>query len=37
MGLQDLTFEAVIVRHPDKLTQEAVTRAKERPEELQKI
>ena len=29
MGLHDLTFEAVIVRHPDKFSQEVVARAKE--------
>lgn len=37
MGLQDLTFEAVIVRHPDKFNQNVVMCAKERLEELQKI
>jgi hypothetical protein len=37
MGLHDLTFEAVIVRHPDKFSQEVVARAKERLEELEKI
>lgn len=37
MGLHDLTFEAVIVRHPDKFSQEVVTRSKERLEELEKI
>ncbi len=37
MGLHDLTFEAVIVRHPDKFGQEVVSRAKERLEELEKI
>jgi len=37
MGLHDLTFEAVIVRHPDKFSQEVVARAEERLEELEKI
>lgn len=37
MGLHDLTFEAVIVRYPDKFSQEVVARAKERLEELEKI
>jgi hypothetical protein len=37
MGLHDLTFEAVIVRHPDKFSQEVVARAKERLGELEKI
>jgi hypothetical protein len=37
MGLHDLTFEAVIVRRPDKFSQEVVTRSKERLEELEKI
>ena len=37
MGLHDLTFEAVIVRHPDKFSQEVVARAKERLEELENI
>ncbi len=37
MGLHDLTFEAVIVRHPEKFSQEVVSRAKERLDELQKI
>jgi hypothetical protein len=37
MGLQDLTFEAVIVRHPDKFSKDVVTCAKERLEELEKI
>jgi hypothetical protein len=32
-GLQELTFEAVIVRHPKSFTQEAVKRAKQRLEE----
>ncbi len=36
MGLQDLTFEAVIVRHPEKFRQEVVSCAKERLEELQR-
>lgn len=30
MGLQDLAFEAVIVRHPESFSAEAVARAKER-------
>jgi len=37
MGLHDLTFEAVIVSHPDKFSQEVVARAKARLEELEKI
>jgi hypothetical protein len=37
MGLHDLTFEAVIVRHPDKFNKEVVSRAKERLEELQRL
>jgi len=37
MGLHDLTFEAVIVRHPDKFSQEVVSLAKARLEELEKI
>jgi hypothetical protein len=37
MGLHDLTFEAVIVRHPDKFSQEVVAHAKARLEELEKI
>ena len=37
MGLHDLTFEAVIVRHHDKFSQEVVARAKERLGELEKI
>ena len=37
MGLQDLTFEAVIIRHPDKFSQAVVTQAKERLEELETI
>ena len=37
MGLDDLTFEAVIIKHPDKFSPEVVTRSKERLEELQKI
>jgi hypothetical protein len=36
-GLIDLTFEAVIVRHPDKFRQEVVARAKERLGKLEKI
>lgn len=30
MGLKDLTFEAVVLSHPDSFTEEAVKRAKER-------
>ncbi len=37
MGLQDLTFEAVIVRHPGKFSQTVFAQAKERLEELGKI
>jgi endonuclease III len=36
MGLHDLTFEAVIISHPDKFSQEVVARAKERLEKLKK-
>ena len=37
MGLHDLTFEAVIVRHPDKFNQEVVSRAKSRLIELSQM
>lgn len=37
MGMQDLTFETVIIRHPDIFNKEVVSRAKERLEELSKI
>ena len=37
MGLQDLTFEAVIVRFPEEFSKEAVTRAKARLEELSEL
>ena len=37
MGLHDLTFESVIVCHPDKFSSEAVARAKVRLEELAKL
>lgn len=30
MGMQDLTFEAVIIRYPNEFSEEAVLRAKER-------
>lgn len=30
MGLKNLTFEAVVLSHPDSFTKEAVKRAKER-------
>ena len=36
MGMHDLTFEAVIVRHPDAFSEEVVSRAKARLEELRK-
>ena len=35
--VEDLTFEAVIMRHPDKFSQAVVTQAKERLEELETI
>jgi hypothetical protein len=34
MGMHDLTFEAVIVRYPDKFNPEVVSRAKSRLKEL---
>lgn len=34
MGMQDLTFEAVIVRYPDAFNQEVVLRARARLKEL---
>ncbi|MCX5831875.1 MAG: hypothetical protein NT140_08315 [Deltaproteobacteria bacterium] len=34
MGMHDLTFEAVIIRHPDAFNEEVVSRAKARLEEL---
>jgi hypothetical protein len=37
MGLDDLTFEAVILKHPDVFSPEVVALSKERLEELQKI
>jgi hypothetical protein len=37
MGLQDLTFEAVIVRFPEAFSQQIVKLAKSRLEELGKI
>jgi len=37
MGMHDLTFEAVIVRYPDKFNQVVVSRAKSRLKELSEI
>ena len=37
MGMQDLTFESIIVRYPDAFRHEVVARAKSRLEELAKI
>lgn len=37
MGLQDLTFEAVIVRFPEEFSQQIVKLARSRLEELKKI
>lgn len=37
MGLQDLTFEAVIVRYPDAFNQEVVLRARARLKELSEL
>jgi hypothetical protein len=37
MGLQDLTFEAVIIRFPDEFNDEVVLRAKTRLKELSEI
>ena len=37
MGMQDLTFEAVIVRYPDAFNTEVVNRARARLEELKTI
>ncbi len=37
MGMHDLTFEAVIVRYPDKFNQEVVSRAKSRLKELSEM
>lgn len=37
MGLQDLTFEAVIVRYPNVFQKEVVSRAKARLQELSEI
>jgi hypothetical protein len=37
MGMPDLTFESVIVRHPDAFSQEVVSRAKARLKELSEI
>ena len=37
MGMHDLTFEAVIVRYPDAINQEVVSRAKARLKELSEI
>ena len=34
MGMQDLTFESVIVRHPDSFNEEVVIRAQERLKKL---
>jgi hypothetical protein len=33
MGLQDLTFEAVVMRHPESFAKDVVQRAKERLQE----
>jgi hypothetical protein len=30
MGLEDLAFEAVILRHPDEFSEEAAAKSKER-------
>lgn len=37
IGLHDLTFEAVIVRHPEIFSQEVIERAKERLGQLERI
>jgi len=37
MGLKDLTFEAVIAKHPEEFNIEAVKKANERLEELKLI
>ncbi len=37
MGMQDLTFEAVIVRYPDAFNQEVVLRARARLKELSEL
>ena len=37
MGMHDLTFEAVIVKHPEYFNNNAVSRAKERLRELSEI
>ena len=37
MGMQDLTFEAVMVRHPETFDSEVVNRAKIRLEELKAL
>jgi len=37
MGMQDLTFESVIVRHPDSFNEEVVLRAQERLKKLSEV
>ncbi len=37
MGMQDLTFESVIARHPDSFNEEVVVRAKERLKKLSEV
>ena len=37
MGMHDLTFEAVIVRHPEDFKKEVVSRAESRLKELSKL
>lgn len=37
MGMQDLTFESVIVRHPDSFSEEVVLRAQERLKKLSEV
>jgi hypothetical protein len=37
MGMQDLTFESVIVRHPDSFKEEVVLRAQERLKKLSEV